>query len=277
MSTSITIESIVIGATYALLGYVTTWNAVKAWYGDLGTAPGRQAGLKPETSNCFVREIKDHMHSQRSNGCCQSRVLLNNPGQDHDVLSNVNDLGYREPDGDVLSELPTSSVELLRRAFVSCQALHWSAFRTAFVASITDRRYIALILFRSTRRGTGITSPCNPQAVRRIHIQEFDGSELHTCSDHEQVIAAFQQKKKDEQQAINQYQKELEKGKQVVLNERALNRFETNKLRGNRSDLDVKRAKVNRDRDIALRHMQELQAREEESKRNRYVYNTTTS
>ena len=87
---------------------------------------------------------------------------------------------------------------------------------------------------------------------------------------------AFQRKKKEEQQAINRYQRELEEGKQLVLNERALNRVETNKLRGDRSDLEVKRAKLNRDRDMVLQKTQELLAREEESKRNRHVHNAIT-
>jgi uncharacterized protein YpuA (DUF1002 family) len=112
--------------------------------------------------------------------------------------------------------------------------------------------------------------------VSKAHIQRFNGSEYDTCSDHEQVVAAFHHKKRDEQQAINKYQRELEEGKQLILNERALNRVETNKLRGNRSDLEVKRAKVNRDREMVQQQMQQLLAREEESKRNRHVHNTIT-
>lgn len=68
----------------------------------------------------------------------------------------------------------------------------------------------------------------------------------------------------------------MEEGKQLILNERASNRVETNKLRGDRSDLEVKRAKVNRDREIVVQKMQELLTREEESKRNRHVCNIIT-
>jgi hypothetical protein len=68
----------------------------------------------------------------------------------------------------------------------------------------------------------------------------------------------------------------LEEGKQLILNERSLNRVETNKLRGDRSDLEVKQAKVNRDRDMVVQQMQQLLAREDESKRNRHVHNIIT-
>jgi len=90
------------------------------------------------------------------------------------------------------------------------------------------------------------------------------------CSDHEQVVGAFQNKKRQEQRAIDEYQKQLDDGKQVVLRERADNRVATNRLRTERLQVTNALALVRRDRDDVDKKTKELQAREEESKRNRY-------
>jgi hypothetical protein len=106
--------------------------------------------------------------------------------------------------------------------------------------------------------------------VSEIHLH-INPPLTNVRSDHEQVVVAFQQKKRDEQKAIDEYQKQLDAGKQVVLNERATNRLDTNKLRNERAQLEAHRALVQRDREKVQQETQELHAREQESKRNRHV------
>jgi hypothetical protein len=89
-------------------------------------------------------------------------------------------------------------------------------------------------------------------------------------SDHTQLVATFHSKKKEEQNAINQYQRQLEEKNQLVLGERANNVIAINKLRTSRLQMENQRALIRRDREKVQLQQKELLAREEESKRNRH-------